>query len=212
MKRICKKAEPDEFVVWKESFSEVVPGWDDFDGKPIKQAVKQSLLLEQGYICCFCENEVSTDKGHIAHLNDRRNHSDEALHYGNMLYSCPENSRTIPQTCGQRQGSNRLPISPLDNDCEERFTYIANGKIFPKNEGDTDADRTITILNLNAKHLVASRAAVIREIIEERKRDFTDSGFQLWADELLELHDGRFEVFWTAKKYAITIAANASAR
>ncbi|MDR2704201.1 MAG: TIGR02646 family protein [Planctomycetaceae bacterium] len=204
MKQITKKTEPNEFIQWKKSFPDIVPGWDEFDTKPIKQVVKKSLLEEQGYICCFCETEVDGDHGHIAHLKDQQSHPCDVLNYNNMLYSCPENERGIPQTCGHRQKNFNVPISPLDVDCEERFIYIANGKMFPKNDNDNDANETIRILNLNTKHLSDARAKVIQEIFKQRNCQSANE-FQKEFAPKLELQNGRFESFWTTKKYAATV-------
>jgi uncharacterized protein (TIGR02646 family) len=202
MKRIIKNPEPDEFIRWKASFTDIVPGWGEFDTKPMKQTVKKSLLEEQGYICCFCEVSVDAENGQIAHLLDRARHPDSTLQYNNMLYSCPEQPSGIPKTCNQSQENKKLPVSPLDDDCEERFLYTANGKILPKNEMDNEAEDTIRILNLNTKHLVDARKKAFDEVLLQ-KQNLHPSNFCEWLNrELNRDSENKFTPFYTVIKYA----------
>ena len=206
MKRIVKSPEPEDFREWKEKWrsNELEPGWGEFDTKPIKQAVKQALLKEQGYICCFCEINVSMDNGHIAHLRDQAGHPKLALEYDNLFYSCTEQPKTEPQTSGHAQKNAILPISPLADDCESRFLYTMNGKIHPKSDADKDAAETVRILNLNAKRLAQSREQAFLEVFNERHERKPDE-FQKWIDGELEKIDDHFTEFWTVKKYVSTM-------
>ena len=209
MKHIDKNPEPEEFCEWKDRFreQEIEPGWGEFDGTPMKQTIKQSLLAEQGYLCCFCEIEVDENKGHIAHLLDQAGHPDKVLVYENLLYSCPERPRSIPQTCGHAQKNAILPISPLDTDCETRFLYTGNGRIHPRKidgNDDRDAAETIRILNLNAKRLIEIREMVFQEVFMERSKQMP-TDFQDWIKTELMRIDGRFTNFWTVKKYVSTM-------
>ena len=202
MKHIVKNAEPTTFVEWKEEWRSngIEPGWAEFDGKPMKQTVKAALIEEQGNLCCFCECRTEMHSGHIAHLLDRQNHPDLVLEYGNLLYSCPENPSGIPQTCGQSQGNDILPISPLNDDCETHFAYSQNGNILGKNDG---ANETIRILNLNgSKQLCESRRRVYEEA-HGNKELLSPAEFDLWISaELKRQPDGMFRPFWTTIKYA----------
>lgn len=55
MKHIVKAEEPEELVNWKALANEDwQPTYDDLRGTE-KRAVKNSLMAEQGYICCYCE-------------------------------------------------------------------------------------------------------------------------------------------------------------
>lgn len=215
MKHIVKKSEPEAFVDWKANWpdlgSDNGPGWSEFDagtkqkdGTSIKQKVKSALLDEQGGICCFCENRVGMDHGHIAHLDARSGHDDRVLAYDNLLYSCPENPRNEPQTCGHAQGTKSLPVSPLQSDCELRFKYASTGSILPGREDDTEAIDTIRILNLNDRRttLFQKRAEVF-QAVEDYQRLVTAGEFELWINEELERQsDGTFKPFWTTRKYA----------
>ena len=211
MKHIAKNPEPPAFCNWKAHWPNFVPGWMEFDsgtkhedGTSIKHKVKTALLHEQGGLCCFCEDRVDMNHGHIAHILDRKNHSDKALEYDNMLYSCPENLRNKPQTCGHAQGTQILPISPLDTNCEQKFAYTSTGSIIPRNADDHKAFDTIRILNLDDKNsLLPKKRAMIFQTVEDERQKYSSTEFKIWIDRELERQsDGMFKTFWTVKKYA----------
>lgn len=144
------------------------------------------------------------DHGHIAHLHAQADHEDLALAYDNLLYSCPENKRAEPQTCGHAQGRKELPISPLDADCETRFAYTATGSIIPRIEDDEEAMETIRILNLDDRRSVLRKLrAEAFQVIDEFRQMITPDEFTLWIGEHLKRQpDGTFRPFWTTRKYA----------
>lgn len=54
MKYIRKGKEPEEFTNWKNlENDDWKPNWDDNFQAPEKPIVHESLLREQGYICCY---------------------------------------------------------------------------------------------------------------------------------------------------------------
>jgi len=203
MKHIVKKPEPPELIEWKANWPDMTPGWEELDNdSQMKQTVKQSLLTEQGRICCFCETEVGMSSGHIAHLyaKSKDEYKHLALEYTNLLYSCPENPKKVPNTCGHAQGNETPPISPLDEDCETHFTYSESGNILGKND---NARETIRMLNLNgSKRLRDSRRLVFEET-RNNKRILLSHDFDRWLDnELKRQSDGTFKEYWTTIKYA----------
>lgn len=108
MKHIQKTNEPATFIKWKQSFRNKNgrnPHYKDLnDDKEQKNQVKEALLEEQGYICCYCCNEVSKENSHIEHLkpkgNTQYNHLD--VDYGNLLASC-QGPNGKQDSCGHRK-------------------------------------------------------------------------------------------------------------
>ena len=209
MKYIDKKSEPPEFKAWKSKARKVPPKWKTLRGK-VKQKVNESLLEEQGGLCCYCKIEVDREHGHIDHLLPRHDHHELVFAYSNLLYSCPEKTKEdreeedtekkVPQTCGHAKGNNELPITPRDKDCEKYFIYTEYGDIRGKND---DARETIRILNLNGSQLVCNRRQSIYEETRETKNTLTPEEFDQWINSVLQRQsDGTFEPFWTTIKYA----------
>ena len=203
MRHIQKATEPPSFAHWKRHGDEGWdPGWGDFDGKPIKQAVKQALLAEQGHLCCYCETRVDEVNGHIEHIEARHRRPELALSYGNMLYCCPETPKGRPTTCGHaRKPDDPVPVSPLEADCESRFRYTATGDMFPRDENDRAAADTVRILNLNEPTLRRRRAEVYREVVDSQGA-VSAAEFRRWIEvELQRDEKGWLTPFWATKRY-----------
>lgn len=168
MRQICKSAEPLEFSEWKQrnqaaTFSDLGNG----DNFALKQAIKNSLLAEQQYLCCYCENEInaSSKSSHIEHLLPQSTCPQKQLDYDNLLASCNADNRKAH--CGHKKGQKILPFTPLDDASQinQRFIFAADGHIYPRDTQDSDAQYAISILGLDAQRLVTMRNAAISTLI-----------------------------------------------
>ena len=71
MKRIMKDPEPTDFSLWKASDRMAhQPNWKRVP-TPIKQKVHESLMQEQGFLCCYCETSVTANDSHIEHFRPK---------------------------------------------------------------------------------------------------------------------------------------------
>ena len=169
MKFIQKIEEPEVFTEWKESPQRVPRTWKSLtnhqSGKRIKNFLKQSLLEEQGFICCYCERRITEtpESSHIEHLKPKGTYPEFELEYDNLLCSCQPskiNGENI-STCGHKKGDwfdEELFISPLSSECEEKIKYSSSGEL----EGvDEVANITIRKLGLNNYDLVRSRKSAV---------------------------------------------------
>jgi len=60
MKFIRKTSEPQVFADWKQKNPQ--KGWDNFQSNKSRRLLLRDFLLgEQGYICCYCEREIDED-------------------------------------------------------------------------------------------------------------------------------------------------------
>lgn len=169
MKRIIKNLEPEEFSDWKaQDHMAHRPRWNRVPA-PIRRVVKESLMQEQGFICCYCESRISIDDCHVEHFRpiegNSGRYSNQQLLYENIHCSCQgETDRGEPSHCGHGKGSwydENLLISPLDENCERRFRFTADGGIFARLENDRGAEITIRKLQLDLPRLRALRAAAL---------------------------------------------------
>ena len=90
MRYIKKQQTPQEFLDWKaKSNEDWQPTWDDLKN-PEKTIVRQSLLKEQGYICCYCQRRINLNNSHIEHFKpkDESRYPELSLEYTNFLASC----------------------------------------------------------------------------------------------------------------------------
>jgi uncharacterized protein (TIGR02646 family) len=165
MRYIHKSAEPDTFNKWKQANTTAT--FDDLgngSNHHLKQAVKASLLAEQKYLCCYCENRIAAQTSHIEHLLPQSNYPQKQLDYSNLLASCEADGKKTH--CGHKKDRQLLPITPLDStEPSQHFIFAADGNVYPRTENDNAANTTISILGLNAKRLVTMRNTAISTII-----------------------------------------------
>lgn len=142
MKYIVKQGEPESFTVWKSKANE---DWKPSYGNIDKQEridLFDSLVKEQGYICCYCERELKEGDCHIEHFKpkDKNKFPELELEYNNLFCSCQVNlKKGEPLHCGNSKGNwfdMNLLISPLDLNCESKFKYTHDGQILPVDEDD----------------------------------------------------------------------------
>ena len=198
MKQIVKVAEPGEFSQWKrEDKMAHRPRWNRVPS-PIRKRVHESLMREQGFICCYCEASITKTDSHIEHFRPKESFSCLQLQYVNLHCSCQRDPAPgKPKQCGHRKGKwfdDDLMISPLDPDCEARFQFTANGDIFPR-DSDPAAEATIERLGLDLPKLSALRSAAVDELI-----DLTETQIKQF---LARGKDGRFREFHTTIKQVL---------
>ena len=173
MKHIHKDPEPLQLAQWKAKKTSTQRVYANLKkNTSVKNAIKRAMLTEQGYICCYCEQRISSDTSHIEHLIPRgspqtRSNRAFEVDYGNMLCSCQrEVHKNTVKRCGQARG-NWHPndyVSPLDPMCETRFTYYESGKIKPTKPNDSTATTMISLLGLDQHK--ESRKRVIDELYD----------------------------------------------
>jgi uncharacterized protein (TIGR02646 family) len=170
MKHITKLPEPQQLIDWRASATEDwEPSYNDLRG-PEKQAVKQSLMQEQGYICCYCESRLVDSDSHIEHFQPQSDPSVDPLSYSNLLCSCQRRiEKGDPLHCGNLKNGwydKQLLISPLEIGCAERFAYSGDGQIRPANLADEPARVTIQKLGLDIPKLNNLRKKAIEPFVD----------------------------------------------
>lgn len=198
MKYISKTGEPTSFANWKRSNPTL--GYDLLLGTP-KQDLKDSLINEQKYLCCYCESVITTSNSHIEHFKPKGTgmFPNLQLDYNNLHVSC-RRLRTGDQDehCGHKkydQFSTNL-ISPLEVDCATHFKYKLDGAI----QGtDARGIETVVILNLDSTLLKQKRKQLIDYFIE----DVEGAGLDIGAEMAIHLDTGggTLNEFYTMIQY-----------
>ena len=203
MKHIIKYSEPQTFTDWKALANEDwQPSYNDLSGYS-KKAVKDSLMEEQGYLCCYCERRLTPEDSHIEHLRPQSDLAVDPLDFANMLCSCQNQlNKGDPRHCGNLKDDwfvTLLLVSPLDSGCESRFSFIGNGAIKPSLSTDTVATETITRLGLAIPKLNALRAYAIEPFLEETLNE--DDMRRFVSGYLEKDGNGLYGEFWTTIRY-----------
>lgn len=159
---IQKEKEPEVVINWKRKFKNINkrrPGYEDIKGEPEKRILKGALIAEQKALCCYCCNRITESNSHIEHFVPQNARADLSLEYTNLHASC-QGEKGDMRHCGHAKSSSydeALLISPLDVDCEKRFSYTVSGKMEPSDPQDEGAKYTIATLALNDERLKRAR-------------------------------------------------------
>ena len=189
MKRIYKNDEPQEILQWKSKFKNKdgrVPRYSDLnevENLPHKIFLKNSLISEQGHICCYCCKPIDTKNSHIEHIRpkERNEYRAISLEYENLLASC-QGYHDREENCGHSKDNafnEELFVSPLEENCESLFEFSNRGKIKAV-DGNERAGYTIELLNLDTEQLNAARteamwvSGAMDELTEDECRRLLD--------------------------------------
>lgn len=188
MKYIVKGSEPQSFTQWKQG---AVKEYTTLRN-PVKANLKQTLIEEQGHICCYCERRLVNDDCHIEHLIPQNEPTVDNLDFSNMLCSCQKTLRRgEPRHCGNSKDNNILQITPLQKNCAEKFNYTADGYI----EGiDKDSRDTIEILNLSIDKLNNLRNSAIEPFLS---KELSIEEVQTFVNSYLRKTNGQYNEFYT---------------
>lgn len=169
MRRIKKNEPPDWFIAWKKQFekdnSRKANYKNDFPGDK-KRKLREHLIKEQGYICCYCMRRIQINNSHLEHFLPKDAFPDKDMDYGNMLASC-EGEIIGEDHCGHRKNNyyDNNMIIPTDTAIERMFYYTIKGEIFPngKNQMRKTAKDMIREFGLNSFYLNRNRRLAIEE-------------------------------------------------
>ena len=195
MKRIDKDSEPTSFTKWKLNNNNC--RWSDFSCpqsqyKDVYLSLRKELIKQQEKMCCYCEIALTEEiDAHIEHLKDQHNHQNDKYNFNNLFASCQHND-----SCGHKKGTgffNEM-VSPLDNNCQCRFTYTGAGKVIPQDENDNFANATIELLGLNCKRLKDRRKNLIKTL---------QSADSAYLNQSLNLCVDWYDGFYTVIDYMI---------
>jgi uncharacterized protein (TIGR02646 family) len=194
MRYIRKNPSPQAFEDWKKANNPT--HWDVLQNEPphreegvvyyTKRELRETLLIEQGYLCCYCQQRIENIESTVIEHFYPRNGGDKVqgrakmFDYNNLLAACdggsldnrdrPSNTPSFPQYCDKNKDEELLPLSPLQPDVESRLIYSQRGldevRIDAAFADDTDAVNALEkILNLNTPKLKNLRGKAITGLI-----------------------------------------------
>lgn len=204
MKQILKTAPPPVLTHYVRTHRNL--SWEKFsrpENASIKGVLGDWLRAEQGFLCCYCEEEIAKGVCHIEHFKPKSYFPELALDYTNLFASCNGCGTKEDLTCGMKKRNLYFPslISPADPTCETRFLFTADGQILPVDEKDDRGWETIALLGLNSPKLRRRREMVYQELLNLRTL-FSPEDFRHYVRIRLEKSaKGRFCEFWTTVRY-----------
>jgi len=189
-----------------------------------RDELRNSLLDEQGFICCYCmkripqklkneDSEKHFPSCKIEHVKCQSKNPELELNYQNLLVACNGNHGYPKkmQTCDTFKRERNLSFNPADTDrnIEGFIRFKANGQIF--SDDDTIDKELNNVLNLNTKDLKDVREAfyieIQKRIIQEGKKrkgkEIQRKFYEKEKNKLLTMRNGKFEPYCMVGVYLI---------
>jgi uncharacterized protein (TIGR02646 family) len=233
MKYIIKNVEPNTFTQWKIDKDTVIQGfytsndsrglWSYFKRSgQVKNDIRESLIVEQGYICAYCNREIHNEAVDttadinwidtrliIEHLGAKSvDIQGNTLNYDNFVATC-EGGEKIDDTllgignipierpyCDKKKLNQYLALHPLMPECETEIIYRMDGSI----KGLTDrANEAIELLGLSY-FKENRRDKIIRLLFEddEQVQLISKEDAQKIFDKYNNLENGKYESYCSA--------------
>lgn len=187
MHRIEKHAEPVSMTAWKDQHrTDPNFGYDLFRKSPAADEALGCLVAEQFHLCAYTGIRIAPETAHFEHIkpqtrSKQENLPEETVTWTNLLACYPQpNSPRQPFGAHEKEdwpkaGQDHLFVSPLQDDCEGRFTFDFNGRIQPSSQDDQAAIETIRQLGLDhgaqsVTGLTGLRASAARGILKELQK------------------------------------------
>lgn len=170
--------------------------------KEIFAQLKEKLLLDQGYICCYCNSRVELKNSTVEHLTPIDSDKSLVAEYENLLIACNGGrdekfviGDSYPIFCDASRGSQSLGFTPLDVDCWLAFQYSAtSGEITGKNQ---KAINLINTLNLDCTVLRSNRLNAFEILFDDNNKllDLDDLE-KIWVHFWEKDHDEKHEPYF----------------
>lgn len=224
MHQIDKTKEPQHFINWKQHFQvqeNKKPEYKDLaDDKEEYAKLLRNLLIEQGYICCYCEKRIGNKRScNIEHFKPRNPDKkkltqkqcqicEEAqLDYSNMFASCMGDELDSLDHCNHKKDNwfdFEKCVSPASKEIDSLFKYRESGKIYSEKDEGTEM---IKHLNLDTYVLREQRKNAFEAMMEvefDEEELIDDVGYV--SDVLKyygEKHDGKYQEFRSMITYCL---------
>jgi len=216
MKLIKKNQEPKSLTFYKQKYK-TSACYEDLD-KQTKDDLKQSLLEEQGYICCYCMRRISADRMRIEHWKPQTDILLQlnlilGLEYTNLLGACQggEDGLKSQYHCDKSKGNKLITIHPqakinlplqqgeaMGISCETLVKFnLGSGIVYSENE--TINQEINDILCLNNQNLREGRRTVIQEFKKFLDKKYSNSLKKENLEKILKIwsekSDGKYKEY-----------------
>ena len=135
-----------------------------------KDDLREALLHEQGFICCYCMRRIQiavARKMILEHFSPEsiyngsiKGKSDLTLDYNNILASCTggEKGHKKQYHCDEAKSHFEITLCPTNQAMMDKIKFDGSGRIFTD---DVQLDADIKVLNLNNQSLVRERQVIL---------------------------------------------------
>jgi len=165
-----------------------------YDNYKDKNDVRDKLLAEQGYICCYCMRKISKENMKIEHRSPQNETVENDLCYRNLFAACKGNEGRPKkeQTCDTRKGEEVIEINPLEKTKIDTISYQHDGSICSTNT--TYQKEIDKILNLNFTEITRARKTTLDEALKQlsirKSSEWNEQFLQKMIDIYIQKNNG----------------------
>lgn len=168
MIKIVKNNQPNSLVAHKKSGG----NYCDIPTET-KNELRESLINEQGYVCCYCLKRIPEKKADlhhtkIEHFKCQHNYSLLDLEYHNLHLACKGNQGQSEknQTCDtSKANKDIMSFSLIDNSLNGNIYYAKDGTVFSEEKNIEKEINEILQLN-NDQNVKKARERIRRGVSE----------------------------------------------
>lgn len=193
MRRIQKNESPSWFEKWKTDFELIngrKAGYKDDLPVAERRKLRQELLNEQGYICCYCMKRIDMNTSHLEHFWPKSVFENKDMDYDNMFASC-EGEIDGGDHCGHKKDDwyDERMVIPTDNKIEGMFRYSLDGTIEPAHKDDQMIieRKIIHEWGLDSFHLNRNRRLALEQSEIYDGYDYSEN--EVW--DIIDYYDGK---------------------
>lgn len=178
MRRIQKAGEPEALQAYRRTVGEPAPTYDAIPANVV-EALRRTLLAEQGWICCYCMRAIEERGSRIDHREPQSGHTDRWLDYRNLFLSCSGNLGGS-RHCDEKKGNDAITVDPLT----VQATWFGYGTAGTMSASRPDLIADLATLGLNCDGLVSDRKTVLARYLTHLDRNRAPS--KPWPKARLE--------------------------
>lgn len=168
MRHITKGAEPPRLVAEKKKRG----GTYDGLSAACKSEIRQALLRDQGWLCCYCMQRIGDDwkAMKIEHFRSQAAHPELQVAWSNLLAAClgGEGLSRADQHCDTRKGERAITLDPTSSTVTSQIRYLRDGLIAGSTAAATQ--EVNSVLGLNHELLRRNRRARLDGMINAMMR------------------------------------------
>lgn len=178
-----------------------------------KQDIRKACFKQQHGLCAYTELSLDGNElgHHLEHIAPRSDYPERTFLPDNIILSIIDDVQSGNLLPHERFGGHHKSeqysddwfISPFDKNCAAYFDYTLSGYVKAsaalQNDEQVKADKTISVLNLNALYLVERRKACL-QILKQQIETARPSGIPVLAEKSLRLCEKKLPEFYSAKR------------
>ena len=194
MKKIIKSIEPNSLTQFRSENSKNSALFEELPSE-VRNELRNLLLEEQGFICCYCMSRIKFNNSKIEHFKNLSSNRPEQIYYKNLFTSCKGGEGKKHRHCDTNKENKTLNKVDLLSDIEQHIKYnTTTGEIRSENK---DIHEDIEeILNLNCITLLRNRKETIDILYKNLKNDnYKLSSLKSNLKNYSDKHNGKYRPY-----------------